>query len=243
VWNKHQRKLPAWGATCRMLSIASALVLSASVLTAKEETVAERLTDATEVFSDVMKMPDKSIPMDLLNRAECVVIVPALKSGAFLVGAKYGKGFISCRRRSGTGWSAPGAVRIEGGSFGLQIGGSESDVVMLVMNDQGVKAVLSSQYTLGGQLAVAAGPVGRSSSAQTSGWMNAGILSYSRSRGVFAGVSLEGATLRQDTDDNQSLYGRPLNNEEIVLSGRTRVPAAATKLIAELRRYSPRERK
>jgi lipid-binding SYLF domain-containing protein len=205
--------------------------------------VAERLSNASTVFSEIMQAPDKSVPRDLLNRAECVVVVPSLKSGGFLAGAKYGKGFIVCRRKGGSGWSAPGSIRIEGGSFGFQLGAEETDVIMLVMNDQGVKAVLSSQYTLGGQADVAAGPVGRSSSAQTSGWMNAGILSYSRSRGIFAGVSLQGSTLRVDLDDNHALYGKKLDNREIVTSRVVRVPGAAKRLLAELNRYSPSEKK
>lgn len=220
-----------------------ALCFIALPLFGKEESVTERLSDAADVFSELMKTPDKSVPQDLLDRAECVVVVPGLKAGAFIVGAKYGKGFILCRRKSGVGWSAPGAIRIEGGSFGFQAGGSASDIVMLVMNDQGVNAVLSSQYTLGGAADVAAGPVGRSASAQTSGWMNAGILSYSRSRGVFAGVSLQGATLRQDLDDNRALYGKKLENKEIVTSRVVKSPAVARKLLAELNKYSPREKK
>jgi lipid-binding SYLF domain-containing protein len=148
-----------------------------------------------------------------------------------------------CRKSGGAGWSAPGAIRIEGGSFGLQIGAAETDVIMLVMNDQGKKAVLSSQYTLGGHAEVAGGPVGRSSSAQTSGWMNAAILSYSRSHGVFAGISLQGSTLRQDLDDNEAMYGKKLENQQIVTSKTVKAPASARKLLAELNRDSPREKK
>lgn len=224
------------------LRLLLAACLLALPLMAKEETVSQRLSDATTVLSEIMHARDKGIPQDLLDRAECVVVVPALKSGGFIVGAKYGKGFISCRKSSGLGWSAPGSIRIEGGSIGFQIGASSTDVIMLVMNDQGKKAVLSSQYTMGGQGQVAAGPVGRSSSAQTSGWLSAGILSYSRSRGIFAGISLQGSTLRQDLDDNQALYGKRLENRQIV-SGSLRTPAAARKFVAELTRYSPREKK
>lgn len=215
------------------------LILLPSFAVAKEEPVGKRLAEATEIFSEIMSAPDKSVPSDLMNHAHCIILVPALKSAAFVVGAKYGKGFISCRHASGEGWSAPGSIRIEGGSFGFQIGGSSTDIVMLVMNQQGMKAVLSSQYTLGGQADIAAGPVGRSSSAQTSGWMNAGILSYSRSRGIFAGVSLQGSTLRQDLDDNEALYGKKLENQTIVTS-RLRAPKAAGRLIAKLDHYSPR---
>jgi lipid-binding SYLF domain-containing protein len=190
-----------------------------------------------------MHAPDKTIPGDLLDRADCVVIVPSLKSGGFIVGAKYGKGFILCRKTGGSGWTTPGAVRIEGGSFGLQIGAAETDVVMLVMNDQGKKAVLSSQYTMGGKAEVAAGPVGRSSTASTSGWMTAAILSYSRSHGVFAGISLQGSTLRQDLDDNEAMYGKKLENEQIVHSKSLQPPPSAKKLLTELNRDSPREKK
>jgi lipid-binding SYLF domain-containing protein len=220
-----------------------ALCLLALPLVAKDDDVAQRLSNAATMFSEIMDAPDKTIPRDLLDRAECVVLVPSLKSGGFIAGVKYGKGFILCRKSGGTGWSAPGAVRIEGGSFGLQIGASETDVVMLVMNDEGRKAVLSSQYTMGGHAEVAAGPVGRSSSAQTSGWMSAGILSYSRARGIFAGLSLQGSTLRQDLDDNEAMYGKKLENQEIVSSRTLRPPKSAQKLLAELRRYSPREKK
>lgn len=224
----------------RILLVLSLLVLP---LWAKDDSVAERLSAAATVFSEIMNAPDKTIPSDLLDRADCVVIVPGLKSGGFIVGAKYGKGFISCRKSGGLGWTAPGSIRIEGGSFGLQIGAAETDVIMLVMNDQGKKAVLSSQYTLGGQAEVAAGPVGRSSSARTSGWMNAAILSYSRSHGVFAGLSLQGSTLRQDMDDNEAIYGKKIENQEIVTSKSLQPPASAKKLLAELNRDSPREKK
>lgn len=218
------------------------LCVLALPLMAREETVAQRLSDAATVLSEIMQAPDKGIPQDLLDRAECVIVVPSLKSGGFIVGAKYGKGFISCRKSNGVGWSAPGSIRIEGGSIGFQIGASATDVIMLIMNNQGKKAVLSSQYTIGGHGEVAAGPVGRSSSAQTSGWMSAGILSYSRSRGIFAGISLQGSTLRQDLDDNQALYGKRLENRHIV-SGTVRAPAAARSFLADLNRYSPREKK
>src|SRR5712692_5442460 len=183
-----------------------------------------------------MSTPDRSIPQDLLDKAHCIVIVPGLKKGAFIIGAKYGKGFLSCRS-AGKGWSAPGTVRIEGGSFGFQIGGSESDVVMLVMNERGANKLLSSKFTLGGEGEVAAGPVGREASAQTDALMRAEILSWSRARGVFAGISLQGATLRQDLDDNAVLYGRQISNKEIVL-GSTGIPKAAEPLISLFNKYS-----
>jgi lipid-binding SYLF domain-containing protein len=189
-----------------------------------------------------MGTPDKGIPQDLLEKAHCIVIVPGLKKGAFIVGGKYGKGYLSCRKTSGADWSAPGTVRIEGGSVGFQIGGSETDVILLVMNERGADRLLSSKFTLGGEGEVAAGPVGRSATAQTDAYMRAEILSWSRSRGVFAGISLTGATLRQDLDDNATLYGKKLENREIVSQG-VAPPEAAAKLIALLNRYPARESK
>jgi lipid-binding SYLF domain-containing protein len=168
--------------------------------------------------------------------------VPGLKKGAFIIGGKYGKGYLSCRNQNNHGWSAPGAVRVEGGSVGFQIGGSETDVVLLVMNARGAEKLLSSQFTLGGEGEVAAGPVGRTATAQTDAKLHAEILSWSRSRGVFAGLSLQGATLRQDTDGNEALYGRKLENREIVTKG-IAPPAASAKLLQLLNKYSPRESK
>lgn len=192
-------------------------------------------------MSEIMATPDKGIPQDLLEKAHCIVIVPGMKQGAFIVGGKFGKGYISCRK-AGSGWSAPGTVRIEGGSIGLQIGGSETDVVLLVMNESGSNKLLSSKFTLGGQGMVAAGPVGRSASAQTDAKMRAEILSWSRSRGIFAGISLEGATLRQDLDDNAELYGKRLENRQIVTDG-IAPPQAAARLLERLNHYSMVERK
>jgi lipid-binding SYLF domain-containing protein len=177
----------------------------------------------------------------MLENAHCIVIVPGLKTGAFLFGAKYGKGYLSCRNKSGTGWSAPGTVRIEGGSVGFQIGGSTTDLIMLVMNARGADKLLSSKFTLGAEGSVAAGPVGRTATAQTDAQMHAEILSWSRSQGLFAGLALEGATLRQDLDDNATLYGKPLENREIVTT-LVRTPKSAAKLIAMLNKYSARER-
>jgi lipid-binding SYLF domain-containing protein len=163
-----------------------------------------------------------------------------MKKGAFIVGAKYGRGFVTCRKEGGVGWSAPGGVRVEGGSVGFQIGGSETDVVMLVMNERGASRLLSSKFTLGGDASVAAGPVGRSVTAQTDATMRAEILSWSRSRGVFAGISLQGATLRQDEDANTGLYGKKITNREIVTANTT-PPADAAPLLAALNKYSSRK--
>jgi lipid-binding SYLF domain-containing protein len=218
------------------------ITLAIAPLLGKENETAKRLEEAAAVFSEVMATPDKAIPQDLLEKAHCIVIVPGLKKGAFIVGGKYGKGYLSCRKKKGVGWSAPGTVRIEGGSVGFQIGGSETDVIMLVMNERGAEKLLSSKFTLGGEGEVAAGPVGRTATAQTDAYMRAEILSWSRSRGVFAGISLQGATLRQDLDDNETLYGRKLENREIVTTG-VRPPASAAKLLALLKKHSARETK
>lgn len=199
----------------------------------------KRLEDSAAVFSAIMSTPDKSIPQDLLEKGQCVVIVPGLKKGAFVIGGQYGKGYLSCRNTNGEGWSAPGTVRIEGGSIGLQIGGSQTDLVMLVMNQRGVDKLLSSEFTVGAEGEVAAGPVGRSSTAETDALMHAEILSWSRSRGVFAGIALKGATLRQDLDDNETLYGKKLDNREVVTGG-IAPPAAAHKLLSLLSQYSAR---
>jgi len=220
------------------------LILIAAVaitpLLAKDNEPAKRLNDAAAVFSEIMAAPDKGIPQEMLEHAHCIVIVPDLKTGAFIVGGKYGKGYLSCRNKNGAGWSAPGTVRIEGGSVGFQIGGSSTDLIMLVMNERGADKLLSSKFTLGAEGSVAAGPVGRTATAQTDAQMHADILSWSRSQGLFAGLALEGATLRQDLDDNATIYGKRLENRQIVTGGR-RVPAAAEKLINLLDKYSARE--
>lgn len=204
---------------------------------ANAEAPTKRLNDAASVLSEVMSAPDKGIPSNLLARAQCIVVVPGMKQGAFGVGAKYGKGFFSCRR--GGDWSAPASVRVEGGSVGFQIGLIETDVVLLVMNTKGAHRLLTDQFTLGGQGDVAAGPVGRSSTAQTDLTLRAGMLSWSRARGVFAGVSLQGATLRQDISDNEEIYGRRLRNKEIIY-GPVNWPAPASELHSVLTHYAKR---
>jgi lipid-binding SYLF domain-containing protein len=209
-------------------------------LVAQDTEPAARLSEAAAVFSEIMAATDTSIPQDLLEKAHCVVIVPGLKTAAFGFGAKYGKGYLACRNSSGKGWSAPGTVRIEGGSVGFQIGGSSTDLVMLVMSERGVDKLLSSKFTLGVEGSVAAGPVGRTATAQTDAQMRADMLSWSRSQGLFAGVALEGATLRQDLDDNTTLYGKKLENREIVTSG-VQAPQAAAELLTLINKHSARE--
>jgi lipid-binding SYLF domain-containing protein len=186
-----------------------------------------------------MATPDKGIPRDLLEKAHCIVIVPELNTAAFIVGGKYGKGYLSCRNKGGMGWSAPATVRIEGGSVGFQIGGSETDLIMLVMSARGAEKLLESKFTLGAEGSVAAGPVGRTATAQTDAQMHAEILSWSRSQGLFAGIALEGATLREDLDDNAALYGSKLENRDIVTGGRA-APESGVRLIGLLDKYSDR---
>jgi lipid-binding SYLF domain-containing protein len=222
------------------LAIVAGLALTTSLLAIDNEP-AHRLSEAASVFSEIMATPDKGIPQDLLEKAYCIVIVPSAKTGAFIVGAKYGKGYLSCRSGTGHGWSAPAAVRIEGGSFGFQIGASETDLVMLVKSERGADKLLQSKFTLGAEASIAAGPVGRTATAQTDAQMQAEILSWSRSQGLFAGIALEGATLREDLDDNAALYGTKLENRYIVSSG-TPPPASAAPLMTLLNAYSWRER-
>jgi len=220
----------------RIASAAFLIVCVAAAAPAGRKDVDRRLEESAAVLSEVMGAPDKGIPRDLLRKAHCAVVIPGMKKAAFVVGGKYGKGFVLCRTAAG-GWSAPASVRVEGGSFGFQIGGSETDVVMLVMNARGMDRLLSSRFTLGGEGSVAAGPVGRTATAETDAKMTAEILAWSRSRGVFAGVSLQGATLRQDLDDNESLYGKRIDNIDIV---KTRIapPKSAARLRTLLRQYS-----
>ena len=224
------------------LIIATTLAATMAItpLLAADREPTKRLGEAAAVFSEIMSAPDKGIPRDLVGNAHCIVIVPDLKTAAFLVGGKYGKGYLSCRNEGGTGWSAPATVRIEGGSVGFQLGGSSTDLVMLVMSERGADKLLESKFTLGAEGSVAAGPVGRTATAQTDAQMHADILSWSRSQGLFAGIALEGATLRQDLDDNATLYGKKLENRDIVTSG-VRAPRAAARLLELLNRYSIRE--
>jgi SH3 domain-containing YSC84-like protein 1 len=219
-----------------------ALFLAAGSIPALAERAAERLAQSAEVLKEVMDAPDKGIPDDLLKSAYCIVIVPGVKKVGFVVGGNYGRGFAVCRKDNRAGWGAPAAVRIEGGSVGFQIGASATDLIMLVMERRGMDGIMSSKFTLGAEAEVAAGPVGRSSTAQTDATMRAKILSYSRSRGAFAGLALTGATLRQDQDENKEMYGKALTTREI-LDGGVKPPSVAVGLLALLNKYSRREGK
>jgi SH3 domain-containing YSC84-like protein 1 len=196
---------------------------------------ADRLKNAEVVLTEMAGSADTGIMRSLIPKAKCIVVVPGVKKAALGVGGQYGRGYLSCRKEAGA-WSAPGAIRIEGGSIGFQIGGSDTDVILLVMNDRGVDRLLSSKFTVGADAAVAAGPLGRQASAQTDATMMAEMLAWSRSRGIYAGISLQGATLREDGGENKELYGKELPNREIV-KGVTSVPTVAEGFINALGKY------
>jgi lipid-binding SYLF domain-containing protein len=213
-----------------------AAVLGATTIFA-QKTVGDRLQAATAALHETLQANDKGIPQDLLNKAACIVVIPQLKKAGFIVGGQYGRGFFSCRHPGEAGWTAPGAVRVEGGKFGLLVGGAETDVIMLVMNQSGVHRLLSDKFTLGGEASVAAGPLGRDSSAMTDAAMHAEILTYSRQRGIYGGISLDGSTLREDGQSNRELYGRDLKNASL-LSGEVAVPSAGNDFIQALNQAS-----
>lgn len=214
-----------------MAAVAGLCIMSAHTLRADDE----RLRTAAVVLGEMAEASDSGVPESLFAKAKCAVVVPGVKKAALGFGAQYGRGYISCRTTSG-GWSAPGGIRVEGGSVGFQIGGSETDVILLVLNDRGVDRLLSSQFTVGADASVAAGPVGRQAAAQTDASMTAEILAWSRARGVFAGISLQGSTLREDSSENRELYGRDISNREVV-SGSITSPPAAADLMAALARH------
>jgi lipid-binding SYLF domain-containing protein len=197
----------------------------------------DRLQAAGTVLKEIMATEDKAIPQDLFSKAQCAVIIPGAKKAGFIFGGKYGRGFAMCRMPDGKGWTGPVGVRIEGGTFGLQIGAAEVDIVMLVMNQSGMERLLSSKFTIGADATGAAGPVGRSTSAQTDATMRAEILSWSRSRGVFGGLTLQGVTMRDDKSVDEALYGAGVDRKE-VLRGKRNVPPAAQELISLLNKYS-----
>jgi lipid-binding SYLF domain-containing protein len=217
-----------------MLLLTTATLSSAASANESEK----RIRESTAVLREILEAKDKGVPEDLLEKAQCVGVVPNLKRAGFIIGAKYGKGIVVCREPNGRGWSAPSTARIEGGSIGLQIGAGETDVVFIVMNKRGMDKLMEDKFTIGADVSAMAGPVGRSAEARTDAMLHAEILSYSRSRGVFAGVSLEGATLRPDNEDNQKLYGREVSQREI-LTGKVSPPPAAEELYAVLNQYAP----
>lgn len=216
-----------------------AILLATSTLMFASETkekVDERIKEAARVFQEINSADDKGIPQDLLEKAQCVGIIPGMKRAGFVVGGNYGKGVVLCRE--GTGWTAPDMVRVEGGSLGFQIGAGETDVVFIVMNQHGMSKLMEDKFTVGADASAMAGPVGRSASANTDAQMHAEILSYSRARGVFAGIALNGSTMRPDKEDNAALYGKDVTQREI-LTGKVRHPSEAVPLYTALKRYAP----
>lgn len=219
------------------------LVLAFSTPADKEAKEEDRVKDAGRVITEILNVPD-DIPQDLLDKADCVVVFPSVLKAAFIVGASYGRGVMTCRTGANFDgpWGAPSMMALEGGSFGLQIGGEATDFVLLVMNDRGANGILSSKVKQGGDASVAAGPVGRSASAETDASLRAEILSYSRARGAFAGISLEGSTIRPDNDANERIYGQKMSARDIVLRHETAPPPAAAQLLSTLNARTPQHR-
>lgn len=227
---------------CLCLATAMVTLLIPSYLFADDKAKDEdRLQNAGQVMKEILDVPD-DIPQQLLDKADCVVVLPSVLKAAFIVGGSYGRGAMTCR--SGDDfrgpWSAPTMMALEGGSFGFQIGGQATDFVLLIMNDRGAGAILSSKVKLGGDASAAAGPVGRNAAADTDVTMRAEILTYSRARGLFAGISLAGSTLRPDNDANERIYGRKIDSRDIVLHGKVPVPAAAKLLVSTLNQHTPK---
>jgi lipid-binding SYLF domain-containing protein len=218
-------------------------ILSSLTYAANQEKDEDRLKNSGTVLKEILEVPD-DIPQDLLDKADCVVVFPSVLKAAFIVGASYGRGAMSCRRGEDfTGsWGAPTMMALEGGSFGLQLGGEATDFVLLVMNERGASAILASKVKLGADASVAAGPVGRTASAETDATLRADILSYSRSRGAFAGISLEGSTVRPDNGANEQIYEQKLPARVIVLSGHVAIPAAAKIMVSTLDSKTPRHK-
>jgi SH3 domain-containing YSC84-like protein 1 len=217
------------------------VLLASPAFPSEESREQKRLQSCGEVFKQIMDIPD-GIPKDLLNKAECVIVIPSVVKFAFGVGGDFGRGAITCRTGEHfTGhWSAPALFALEGANIGFQIGGQATDFVLLVMNPRGAKSILSSKVKLGADASAAAGPKGRTAAADTDIVMKAEVLSYSRSRGLFAGISLEGSTLRSDGSANRKLYGRDLSAKEIVREGKVGIPAAGSELVSLLNKQSPK---
>jgi SH3 domain-containing YSC84-like protein 1 len=228
---------------CSIVILVGLLALGPSSSAGRpSETKAEqdRLQNAGKVMQEILNVPD-NIPQDLIDKARCVVVMPSVLKAAFVVGGSYGRGTMVCRTGKDFAgpWGAPAMYALEGGSFGLQIGGEATDFVFLVMNDRGAGSLLHTKVKLGADASAAAGPKGRSAAADTDAFMRAEILSYSRARGVFAGISLDGSTLRPDNDANHKLYGDSATAEKIIVESNVAAPAAAHDLIATLQKSSP----
>ncbi|MGE3955446.1 MAG: lipid-binding SYLF domain-containing protein [Vicinamibacterales bacterium] len=219
----------------RLMAAALGAALAVAPLSAALSTAeTKRIEDAATVLRELHAAPDQDVPLDLWGKASCVLVVPALKKAAFIVGGEYGKGLMSCRRPGG--WSPPVFMRLGKGSWGLQFGAQTVDLVLLVMNDKGIDKLLKNRVSLGAEASIAAGPVGRDARAATDLQMRAEILSYSRTQGVFAGLNLSGGVLRPDTDDNADLYGKGITARDILLDGRVQLPGVARTFVDALNR-------
>jgi SH3 domain-containing YSC84-like protein 1 len=228
-----------------MKSFLSALALSSALLfgdKGDDADNAKRIKVSQDVLKEAMNAGDQSIPRDLIEHSHCVAVVPGMKQAGFIVGGKYGKGYLMCRKEGG-GWQGPAAVRIEGGSIGFQIGGGETDLILLVMNKAGRDRILRNEFKMGGSAAVMAGPLGKNVQAETDLYMRAEMLGYSRSRGVFAGLALDGSTLREDLDDNHALYGSKLSNTQILDRDEVKAPEMGQGLLRQLSAISTWEKK
>jgi lipid-binding SYLF domain-containing protein len=226
-----------------LLAVLFLALTGAMVLAADNKTEVDRVENSGKVMTEILNVPE-DIPQDLLDKAECVVVLPSVLKAAFIVGASYGRGVMSCRggAKFDGPWGTPTMMALEGGSFGLQLGGEATDFVLLLMNDRSAKGVLTSKVKLGADASAAAGPKGRDTSAATDATMRAEILSYSRARGAFAGVSLEGSTLRPDNDANKKLYGKEISASDIVLKSAVKAPPSAKELLATLNKKSPKHK-
>jgi len=221
----------------KAIVLGSMMLLPLMAADSATEEHTKRIHASATVLQEIMGADDKGIPNDLLQKAQCVGVVPSLKRAGFIIGAKYGKGVLTCRLKDG-GWSGVSTIRVEGGSLGLQIGAGETDLVFVVMNQSGMDRLMGDKFTVGADASVMAGPVGRSTAAQTDAAMKAEILAYSRAHGVFAGIALEGATLRPDSDDNAKVYGREIR-QSAILRGEVKPPAAARELYEILNKWAP----
>ena len=223
----------------RRILLAIVMVMCGVSLVAAGE-VEDRVVRGATVLREIMEAPDGGIPQDLLDKSTCVAVIPGMKKGGFIFGANYGRGLMSCRIDNGNGpWSAPSMFRLEGGSFGLQIGAQSVDLVLMIMNLSGLESLLDSKFTLGGDASVAAGPVGRTASAETDAWMSAKILAYSRARGLFGGLIIKGGTVRPDKSSNETLYKKPVEARTLLLHKTSPVPKDAQIFLDQLNAFSP----
>lgn len=226
----------------RLFLIATAMILlGSSFVPADINKLNERLSSSAHVLQEIMGTPEKSIPQSLLDRAEAIVVIPSVLKGGFIFGGKYGRGIVCARSVGSPGWTAPAFIAVGGGSFGLQIGGQAVDYVLLIMNSRGLESLLKDKFEIGADASATAGPVGRNADAKTDALLRAEIISYSRSRGLFAGATLNGAVMKQDTDANKEMYKRDISAREILLENKVKAPPQAAPLIKLLSRYSPKQ--